>query len=247
MKLANGVEMLELSMDLGGQSMSIHPTVIWDNTDVILIDTGMPGSLDNIRKEMDQAGIPFDKLNKIILTHQDIDHIGSLPALLEHSSQNIEVYAHKEDEPYIQGEKALIKFDPKQMIQRLESLPEELRRQAQELFSEAPKAHVDTVLEDGDVLPFCGGITIIGTPGHTPGHISLYLNESKTLIAGDAFVSENGQVIGPNAQLTPDMNQAVQSLKKFVDFDVENIVCYHGGICNDNANEQLREMAHKSF
>jgi len=247
MKVAKGVEMLELSMNMGGQSMDIHPVVIWDDTDVILIDTGMPGHLDAIREEMTQAGVPFEKLNKTILTHQDIDHIGSLPALLKQSSQHIEVYAHKEDEPYIQGEKALIKFDPQQMIKRFESLPEEEQRQAHELFSEAPKAHVDTILEGGDVLPFCGGITIINTPGHTPGHISLYLNKSKTLIAGDAFVSENGKVIGPSAALTPDMDTAVQSLKQLVNFDVESIVCYHGGICNDNANEQLKELAHKSF
>ncbi|GGE55452.1 hydrolase [Pullulanibacillus camelliae] len=247
MKLAKGVEMLELSMNMGGHAMAIHPTVIWDDDNVILIDTGMPGQVEAIREAMNQAGIPFEKLNKIILTHQDIDHIGSLPALLDQSSQNIEVYAHEKDVPYIQGEKPLIKFDPEQMAKRFDSLPEEQRNQARALFAKAPQAHVDTVLKDDDVLPFCGGITVIFTPGHTPGHISLYLNESKTLVTGDAFVSENGKVVGPNVQVTPDMAAATQSLKKFVNFDVENIICYHGGLCNDNANEQLKELANKSF
>ena len=46
---------------------------------------------------------------------------------------------------------------------------------------------VDRIVEDGEELPFCGGITVIHTPGHTPGHICLYIGQNKTLIAGDAL------------------------------------------------------------
>jgi glyoxylase-like metal-dependent hydrolase (beta-lactamase superfamily II) len=40
---------------------------------------------------------------------------------------------------------------------------------------------VDRTLEDGEELPFCGGITVIHTPGHTPGHICLYISQAKRL------------------------------------------------------------------
>jgi glyoxylase-like metal-dependent hydrolase (beta-lactamase superfamily II) len=51
-----------------------------------------------------------------------------------------------------------------------ESLPEEARL----LFENPPKAKVDETLADNQELSYCGGIQVIFTPGHSPGHISLY-------------------------------------------------------------------------
>lgn len=243
MKVAKGVEMLELTMDMMGNQMSIHPTLIWDNDTVILVDTGMPGQLNQIREAMDKAGVPFNKLNKVILTHQDIDHIGGLPEILEAADQKIEVLAHEVDKPYIEGEKPLIKMNPDRMKKMFASLPEEQRKQAESILSSPPKADVDTTVADGEELPYCGGITAVFTPGHTPGHISLYLNESKTLVTGDAIISENGKLLGLNEQATPDMESAVKSLKKFPGYDIEKVICYHGGLCTDNVNEQLARLA----
>ena len=66
------------------------------------------------------------------------------------------------------------------------------------LFADPPKVSVDMAVADEEVLPYCGGITVIFTPGHTPGHICLYLNQSKILIAGDALVAVHGELRGPN-------------------------------------------------
>ena len=59
---------------MGNQDM-IHPTLIWDDETVILVDAGLPSQLPEIQKVMEQVGVPFSKLNKVILTHQDLDHI----------------------------------------------------------------------------------------------------------------------------------------------------------------------------
>lgn len=223
MKIADGIEALELTMHVAGNQMTIHPTLIWDADTAILIDTGMPGQLDNIRKAMKEAGVPLGKLDKVILTHQDIDHIGGLPEILETSDHKIEVIAHEIDKPYIEGVKPLIKMG---------SVP-----------GTPPMAHVDTMVQDGEELPYCGGIVVIFTPGHTPGHISLYHKQSKTLITGDALVAENGKPIGLNERATPDMETAVQSLKKFVPYDIDTVICYHGGVCTGDVNEQLERLA----
>lgn len=243
MKVANGVEMLELTMNLTGNPSMIHPSLIWDNETVILVDAGMPGQLQSIREAMDKAGVPFNRLNKVILTHQDIDHIGSVPQILQESDHRIEVLAHEADKPYIEGEKPLIKMNKERLAKMLESLPEERRKQAEALFANPPKASVDTTLEDAQQLSYCGGITVIYTPGHTPGHISLYLNQSKILITGDAMVAANGQLLGPSPQATPDMETAMKSLKKFTQYDIAAVICYHGGVCKDNVNQQLLELA----
>ena len=52
---------------------------------------------------------------------------------------------------------------------------------------------IDEYLEDGSRLELAGGLRVIFTPGHTPGHLSLYLERSKVLIAGDALTAEGGQ------------------------------------------------------
>lgn len=243
MKLANNVEVLELVMNLMGQQSIIHPTLLWDENEVVLVDTGIPGQLEEIREAMDKAGVPFHKLTKVILTHQDIDHIGSLPAILEAADHKIEIMAHEADKPFIEGNKPPLKMNPERVAKMLESLPEEQRQKIQLMFGTPIIATVNQTLSDGEVLPYCGGITIIYTPGHTPGHISLYLHSSKTLITGDALVAINGVLQGPNPQATPDMETALQSIKKFTEYDIETVICYHGGVYKENPNNRLFELA----
>ncbi|SPF50390.1 Metallo-beta-lactamase superfamily protein [Candidatus Desulfosporosinus infrequens] len=242
MKIAKGIETLELTMNFAGNQSVIHPTLIWDNDTVILVDTGLPGQLQEIREAMDKAGVPFGKLSKVILTHHDIDHIGSLPDVVRESDHKIEVLAHAAEKPYIEGEKTFVKITPERIAKMLESLPDEQREQAQAMFANPPKASVNTTVADGEVLPYCGGITVIFTSGHTPGHICLYHNESKTLITGDAMIILAGQLLGPNPQATPDMDTAIQALKKFTAYDIETVICYHGGIYKDNVNQRLVEL-----
>jgi glyoxylase-like metal-dependent hydrolase (beta-lactamase superfamily II) len=243
MKIANGVEALDVSVNMMGRQMVIHPTLLWDEDEVILVDTGMPGQLAEIRAAMEHAGVPFDKLSKVILTHQDLDHIGGLPAILKAVDHPVEVLAHQEDKPYIEGDKPPLKMNPERVAKMLESVPAEQRQRVQALFGTPITAKVDKTVEDGEVLPYCGGITVIFTPGHTPGHISLYLHESKTLITGDALVAANGELLGPNPEVTPDMETALKSLKKFTKYDIETVICYHGGVYKENANQRLAALA----
>jgi len=101
---------------------------------------------------------------------------------------------------------------------------------------------VDEYLEDGDRLDLAGGILVIFTPGHTPGHLSLYLERPKVLVAGDALTAEGGHLNGPNPSMTLDMRPAMQSIRRLAELDVETIVCYHGGVVGEEANGQLRRV-----
>lgn len=246
MRLFDSVEVLELQMlGVTGRSV-IHPTLIWDGDTVMMIDAGFPGLLPEIREAMSNAGIPFDKLNKVAITHQDIDHIGSLPDIVREAPHQIEVLAHVEEKPYIEGTKPLIKLDPDRLLKMAGSLPKEQRRQMEALMANPPKAHVDTTVVDGQVLPYCGGITVIFTPGHTPGHICLYLNHSKILVAGDAMVVVEGELRGPNPRSAYDIDTAVKSLQKLTPFNIETVVCYHGGVYEDGASARIAELASAS-
>jgi glyoxylase-like metal-dependent hydrolase (beta-lactamase superfamily II) len=246
MKIANGIEMLELTMNVGGNPMLIHPTVVYDSNSYVLIDTGLPGYYKEIMELIHQSGFQTSKLHSIILTHQDIDHIGGLPQFLIESKRQLDVYAHEADKPYIDGEKPLIKLTPERKAMLLQLLPEEQRQQFESVFSHSTQANVNLRLAGGEMLPFGGGMTVIHTPGHTPGHISLYHQPSKTLIAGDAMIVDNGELLGPKPSVTPDMETALKSLQKLTEFPIETVICYHGGIYKNNINQRLAELAAQS-
>jgi glyoxylase-like metal-dependent hydrolase (beta-lactamase superfamily II) len=215
-----------------GQTV-VHPTLTWDDDTVVLVDAGFPGQLQQIRRAMDGAGMSLDRLDKVIITHQDIDHIGSLPDIIRETSHKVEVLSHEEERPYIEGRKPLIKMNRERLSKRLVSLSEEQRQRMEALFANPPMASVNTVVADEEVLPYCGGITVIFTPGHTPGHICLYLNQSKILVSGDALVVADSELRGPNPQATYDMDTAVKSLQKLTRYDIETVICYHGGVYRD--------------
>ncbi len=224
--MVSNIATIDLTMNSGGVQKTINPTLIWDEKEVVLIDVGVPGQLEVIQREMEKLGVPFSKLTKLILTHHDFDHIGSLPEVLNAAENKVEVIAHEIAKPYIQGEKRLIKLAPN---------------------VEAPKAIVDKTVTDGEVLSNCGGLKVIFTPGHTPDHISLYHLETKTLIAGDATISANGVVLGPNPQYTLEMEEAVESLGKFINYDIEKIICYHGGVCDGTEINKLKDLYNKQI
>lgn len=244
MKIAAGVTMLEVSMGLMGNLIRICPTLLWDDDTVLLIDAGAP--LPKIRDAINAAGVPFEKLNKVILTHQDLDHIGGLPTILAQAPQKIEVLAHEAEKPYIQGDLPLIKLSAERMAQirkQLDLLPDEQRAALKSAFENPPRAKVDRTVADGEELPYCGGVVVIHTPGHTPGHICLYHQPSKTLISGDALNVVDGGLVGPVPQYTQDLDLAVKSLQKLAKYDVANVICSHGGYYKGDANRRIAELA----
>lgn len=157
MKISSGVEMLELQVEVFGSRQELNPTLIWDDEAAVLIDTGTPGQFEQIRAAMNECGVSMDKLKAIVLTHQDIDHIGSLPEILQKSDGDIKVYAHAMEQPYIEGQLPLMKANLDSMAWQLKSLPEDERLKiVAYLLENSPKAKVDSTLADRQELPYCG-------------------------------------------------------------------------------------------
>jgi glyoxylase-like metal-dependent hydrolase (beta-lactamase superfamily II) len=81
----------------------------------------------------------------------------------------------------------------------------EQRPQMREVLERLEPVGVDEHLKGGERLDLAGGTKVIFTPGHTPGHLSLYLERSKVLIAGDALRAQRGSLNGPNPAMTLEM------------------------------------------
>ena len=82
MHIAKGIDMLEITAQVMGGSDTLYPVLLHNDKTAVLMDTGYPGLLENFKKAFEVASVPWSKLGTIVLTHQDLDHIGSLPVIV---------------------------------------------------------------------------------------------------------------------------------------------------------------------
>lgn len=233
------ISILEVSFSFGDKKDTIYPVILEDENELILIDCGYPNFLKEIESIAINNGINIKSLTKIIVTHHDFDHMGSL-AEFKRVYPNILIMASEEDAPYIKGSKKSLRLQQAESI--YDSLPENEKEQAYQFhktLESIESCDVDVTLKDKDYFDFCGGIEVIATPGHMPGHISVYHKESKSLITGDALVVENGELVIALPQYTLDIEEAKRSIKKLLNYDINRIICYHGGIYENHIKESL--------
>jgi glyoxylase-like metal-dependent hydrolase (beta-lactamase superfamily II) len=232
MRIAEGVHVLPIPRGPRGAEGFLNLTLILDDENGnTLVDAGLPGQEEVIGAALGEAGIGVRDLRRIIFTHQDLDHIGSGAALVRQSGAR--VLAHPAEAPYIEGDLRPLKITPEMLEQR---------PQMREVLERLEPVGVDELLEDGERLGLAGGTRVNFTPGHTPGHLSLYLERPKVLVAGDALTAEDGHLNGPNPSMTLGMRQALQSIRRLADLEIEMIVCYHGGVVSEDANGQLQRV-----
>lgn len=238
----NRIEVLKLDFNFNGKIDAIYPVILEDENNMVLVDCGYPNFIGLIEECAIRNDINIKKLSQIIITHHDFDHMGSL-AEFKKKYPNIQVLASKEDEPYVSGKKKSLRLMQAEKIYGL--LPESEKEKANEfhnMLKSIENCNVDICLKDKEYLNFCGGIEIISTPGHMPGHISIYHKESKSLISGDALVIEAGELVIALPQYTLDMKEAKNSIKKLLNYDIDRVICYHGGIYTRDITEALKKI-----
>jgi len=236
MKVANGVYVLPIPRSPQEPESVLNLTLIVDEyNDNTLVDAGLPDQMEAISAALVEAGIGVGDLRRIIFTHQDLDHVGSGAALVRQSGAR--VLAHSADAPYIEGSLRLLKPSPEMLEQR---------PQMRGVLERLEPVGIDEYVEDGTRLDLAGGAKVISTPGHTPGHISLHLERSKVLIAGDALRAERGTLNGPNPSMTLEMRTAIQSIRRLADLEIDTIVCYHGGVVSEDVTGQLRRVVQEA-
>lgn len=237
MKISDELYVLELPMPLGETVSIMHLSVVVDpEGGLTLIDTGLPNQADSIAGKIADEGFDIGHVQRIVLTHQDIDHVGSCSALVERL--RVPVIAGADEVPYIDGRLTPIKFPTAEQLAQNPGMAE--------IMAHYRPVRVDRAVVDGEVLAEVAGAIVIATPGHTPGHLALYLPGSKTLIAGDSMVARNGVLEGPRERATPNMPQAMESIRRFLDFEIDTVVCYHGGLVTADPRGPIQRVLEAS-
>ena len=193
-----------------------------------LVDCGYEETVGQLIEKLREAGVGESALTGLIITHDDHDHMGGV-AELKRLNPGLKIFCGTEEAMSVQG-----RVKSERLIQAensLDSMPDRARKWALsfiEMLRNTPKVPVDVLLGDGDEV--VEGIVAISTPGHTKGHISIYLPGSSTVITGDALVLENSRLTIANPQYALDVERANESAEKIRALDAKTIICYHGGV-----------------
>lgn len=221
---------LTLPMSSGFSETFIHPIVLQDAENLILVDCGYVGCLGMLEAELKRHGITFDQLTGLVLTHHDHDHMGTAAAL-KRANPRMLVYASSKEAVYISAKEKPLRLVQAEKLQ--ETLPIEQQAFGEmfcSMLRRIEPVEVDVLLSEAQLLPWCGGTQVLLTAGHTPGHISLFVPSACAVIVGDAFALEDNLPVLANPQFTLDMQLANQSIQKLLSLKARTYYCYHGGI-----------------
>ena len=154
-----------------------HVNLLLEGQECVLIDTGMLGELRPIKNQLGKLGLDWGSIKAILLTHGHLDHAGNLAQLVRLTGAT--VYGHPEEQIHLEG-----KY-PYRGINRICGWLESLGR----AVTGYRAGSIDEFIEDGQTLPFWGGLKVIHLPGHTRGHCGYYSQKHDLLFAGDLFLS----------------------------------------------------------
>lgn len=219
-----------------------------EDTNWVLVDTGLlKSTAGKIKKMVATALGNTNRPSSIIMTHGHFDHVGSLVQLA--NDWNVPVYCHHMETPYLSGKAAYPPPDPT------------VGGGAMSTFSFLyPKGPVNVFnhlfeLPEGGAVPDMPEWRWIHTPGHAPGHISLFRSRDGVLIAGDAFVTtdqesaiavmtQRKEVNGPPKYFTPDWGTAARSVRELAALEPEVLATGHGhALYGEEARKALHKLA----
>lgn len=197
-----------------------------------LVDAGLPGSARRILKETGELYGKYNPPKGIILTHGHFDHVGALPMLMKEWPE-VKIYVHSFELQYLTGKASYPPPDPAAGGGGMSGMSWLFPRKSVNL-----EGHVEPLKDDG-TIPGLPDWKYIHTPGHAPGHISLFRENDRRLIAGDAFVTTNQnemyssltqrkELHAPPAYFTINWNDAKNSIQRLVDLEPEAAGTGHG-------------------
>jgi glyoxylase-like metal-dependent hydrolase (beta-lactamase superfamily II) len=196
---------------------------------VTLVDCGLKRAPAKIVRALESIGKHPRDVQRIVLTHAHFDHAGGAARMVDETSAS-GVDVHTDDADYVRtGTRP----------------PGDVNSAAGVLLARAPwgdfrATPVAHSLVDGEVLDVAGGLRVIHTPGHTPGHVSLLHAASGVLITGDSIFNMNSRMSWPSKLACTSFRQNAQTAHVLGELDYSTAAFTHGPEIRERAREQVR-------
>jgi glyoxylase-like metal-dependent hydrolase (beta-lactamase superfamily II) len=199
--------------------------------DWVLVDAGVWGTAGSIARSAETRFGNGARPKAIVMTHGHFDHVGSLSELAE--QWDVPIFAHVLEHAYLNGSQQYPPPDP--------SVGGGMMSTLSRFFPRGPidvSRWLRELPTDGRV-PELPDWQWIHTPGHTNGHVSLWRESDRTLIAGDAFITtaqesayavltQEPELHGPPMYYTSDWDAAEKSVARLAKLEPEVVVTGHG-------------------
>lgn len=197
-----------------------------DSGELTLVDAGLKRAPKKLLAAISELGKQPSDVTRILLSHTHNDHAGGLARMCHETGARVHV--HGGDAEY---------------ARRGASPPSDRRAFGARVLAMLPAGrfeavHVDEELKDNQVLDVGGGLRVIHTPGHTPGHVSFLHERSGTLITGDALFNWRGITFSPR-WFCHDIPMSRETAWRFGDVDYEVAAFMHGREIRDGARDRI--------
>ena len=199
-----------------------------DDGQVTLIDMGVKQSGKKVMAALASIGSGPSDVTRLMLTHAHPDHAGGAAYVAQETGREFGI--HEADAGFAR-EGVSPPRDQSFLLGRL------LARSKNGF----PPVSVGETLTDGQVIPFAGGIQVVHTPGHSPGHASYLLQESGVLITGDAIFNVRG-LRWPIKAFCTDFAMTTRTAVRLSELDYTTAAFTHGPHLADHPRDHIRRF-----
>lgn len=191
-----------------------------------LVDAGMPWHADRLREQIMDAGFAPADVERVLVTHHDLDHVGGLAAV----DTATELFVGERDADFVAKRRSPPLTNRKTAFQRVA-----------DVFRSAPSVPIRTVA-DGDEI---GTFTAVHTPGHTAGHMAYVSSDRDVAFVGDLMRSDGAGLSPSPWYLSQDTNAIPDSIRYLEDaMPVVDVVAPgHGDPLVDGGYGAVAELA----
>jgi glyoxylase-like metal-dependent hydrolase (beta-lactamase superfamily II) len=196
--------------------------LVIDPDGLTLIDTGLAKSGPKlVLKAIAELGRQPSDLKRILITHADPDHTGGLAEL--QAKTGAKAYASAIEAKAIEAGTTSREIQGNAITKMLFGV-------MGKVMMKLSPARVDEIIMHGQVLPVLGGLQVIATPGHTPGHLSFYAPAHHILVAGDSLNASSGTLKFTPAPVHWDYEKGCASAKLEAALGATAVCCGHGNV-----------------